>query len=314
MRITTDELVQLAPRLRPYLRTSAPGWPDIVEAADWLRHDLGVSKSLWGEACLAMGREKAAIALAIVSAKPAEHFTTSPGGYFYGMVAKAKAGHAEPRPHGVGPADRRRGERAGEWEAPRCGSPAGSVMMLAGMADAAATEVLAGLVERVTFHNPDNGFCVLRVKARGQRELVTVIGHAAPITAGEFVQASGDMGQRPRRMALQFRAGFLKASPPTTLEGIERYLGSGMIRGIGPVYARRLVRGLRRGGVRRDRAAARAAARGGGHRAEAGGANRRRLGRAEGDPRDHAVPARATASARRGRCGSTRPTAPTRCR
>ncbi len=50
---------------------------------------------------------------------------------------------------------------------------------------------LAGLVERVTFHNPDNGFCVLRVKARGQRDLVTVVGHAALIAAGEFVQAAG---------------------------------------------------------------------------------------------------------------------------
>ena len=92
MRLGTDELVQLAPRLKPYLRTPSPGWPDIVDAADWLRHDLGVSKSLWGEACLAMGREEAAIALAVVSAKPKEHFTSSPGGYFHGMVAKAKAG------------------------------------------------------------------------------------------------------------------------------------------------------------------------------------------------------------------------------
>ena len=92
LRIKTDELVRLAPRLRPYLRTSSPAWPDIVEAADWLRHDLGVSKPLWGDACLAMGREKAAIALAIVSAKPAEHFTSSPGSYFHGMVTRAKAG------------------------------------------------------------------------------------------------------------------------------------------------------------------------------------------------------------------------------
>jgi hypothetical protein len=46
-------------------------------------------------------------------------------------------------------------------------------------------EVLAGLVERVTFHNAENGFCVLRVKARGHRDLITVVGHAAAITAGE---------------------------------------------------------------------------------------------------------------------------------
>ena len=92
MKLGTDELTRLAPRLRPYLRSSAPTWPEIVAAADWLRQDLGVSKSLWGDACLAMGREEAAIALAIVSAKPAEHFRTTPGGYFHGMVAKARAG------------------------------------------------------------------------------------------------------------------------------------------------------------------------------------------------------------------------------
>jgi replication initiation protein RepC len=56
MRVSTDELVRLAPKLRAYLRTSTPTWPDIVDAADWLRHDLGVSKLLWSEACRAMGR------------------------------------------------------------------------------------------------------------------------------------------------------------------------------------------------------------------------------------------------------------------
>ena len=92
MRLSTDELTLLAPRLRHYLKTSAPGWRDIVDAADWLRGELGISKSLWGEACVTMGRETAAIAIAIVSAKPAEHFRSTPGGYFHGMVAKARTG------------------------------------------------------------------------------------------------------------------------------------------------------------------------------------------------------------------------------
>ncbi len=92
MRLSTDELMQLAPRLRTYLKSPRPAWPEIVDAADWLRGELGVSKSLWGEACVAMGREEAAIAIAIVSAKPAEHFRSTPGGYFHGMVAKAKTG------------------------------------------------------------------------------------------------------------------------------------------------------------------------------------------------------------------------------
>lgn len=104
-----------------------------------------------------------------------------------------------------------------------------------------ATEVLAGLVERVTFHNEENGFAVLRVKARGKRDLVTVVGHAAVISAGEFIQASGEWSN-DRQHGIQFRARFLKAMPPTTIEGIEKYLGSGMIRGIGPVYAKKLVR------------------------------------------------------------------------
>jgi hypothetical protein len=87
------------------------------------------------------------------------------------------------------------------------------------------TEVLAGLVDRVTFHNSENGFCVLRVKARGQRDLITIIGHAAMISAGEFVQAGGSW-INDRTHGLQFRASFLKATAPTTVEGIEKYLGS----------------------------------------------------------------------------------------
>src|SRR5438445_3647278 len=102
-------------------------------------------------------------------------------------------------------------------------------------------EVLAGRVERVTFHNEESGFCVLRINARGHRELVTVTGHAAVIAAGEWVTASGEW-VNDRTHGQQFKAKFLKTSEPTSLDGIEKYLGSGMIRGIGPVYAKKLVR------------------------------------------------------------------------
>ena len=102
-------------------------------------------------------------------------------------------------------------------------------------------EVLAGLVERITYHNEENGFCVLRIKARGHRELVTVIGHAAVISAGEWVTATGEW-INDRTHGQQYKAKFLKTSEPTSLDGIEKYLGSGMIRGIGPVYAKKLVR------------------------------------------------------------------------
>jgi exodeoxyribonuclease V alpha subunit len=102
-------------------------------------------------------------------------------------------------------------------------------------------EVLAGLVERVTFHNADSGFCVLRVKARSHRDLVTVVGHAAAISPGEWVTASGDW-INDRTHGQQFKARFMRTSEPTSIDGIEKYLGSGMIRGIGPVYAKKMVK------------------------------------------------------------------------
>jgi len=58
-------------------------------------------------------------------------------------------------------------------------------------------EVLAGLVERVTYQNVENGFCVIQVKARSHRDLVTVVGHAVIISAGEWITASGGLGKRP---------------------------------------------------------------------------------------------------------------------
>ena len=62
-------------------------------------------------------------------------------------------------------------------------------------------EVLAGLVERVTYHNAENGFCVLRAKARGHRDVVTVVGHAATIAAGEWITASGDLCSSQRKLS-----------------------------------------------------------------------------------------------------------------
>jgi exodeoxyribonuclease V alpha subunit len=95
-------------------------------------------------------------------------------------------------------------------------------------------------VKRGTFHNDESGFCVLRVKARGHRDLVTVVGHAAAIAAGEWITATGEWFN-DRTHGLQFKARFFKITPPTTAEGIEKYLSSGMIRGIGPVYAKKMV-------------------------------------------------------------------------
>src|SRR5260221_1226933 len=106
---------------------------------------------------------------------------------------------------------------------------------------ASTQEVLAGLVERLTFHNAESGFCVLRIKARGHRDLVTVVGHAAVISAGEWVTVSGEW-HNDRTHGQQFMARFMRTAAPTSIDGIEKYLASGMIRGIGPVYAKKMVK------------------------------------------------------------------------
>jgi exodeoxyribonuclease V alpha subunit len=101
-------------------------------------------------------------------------------------------------------------------------------------------EGVAGSVERVTFHNPENGFCVLRVNVQGHRDLVTIVGHAAAVAAGEFVHASGQWAH-DREYGRQFKAAHLRVTLPASREGIEKYLGSGLVRGVGPHYARALV-------------------------------------------------------------------------
>jgi len=87
------------------------------------------------------------------------------------------------------------------------------------------TERLHGSVERVTFHSEQSGFCVLRVKVRCHRDLVTVVGTAASITSGEYIECEG-IRVNDRQHGLQFRAQQLCVVPPTTFEGIEKYQGS----------------------------------------------------------------------------------------
>jgi exodeoxyribonuclease V alpha subunit len=81
-------------------------------------------------------------------------------------------------------------------------------MQPAGSNSSSDREPLAGLVERVTFHNANSSFCVLRIKARGHRDLVTVLGAAPSIAAGEYIQASGTW-ENHREHGVQFRAAFL---------------------------------------------------------------------------------------------------------
>jgi exodeoxyribonuclease V alpha subunit len=99
---------------------------------------------------------------------------------------------------------------------------------------------LNGLVERVTFFSEESGFCVLRVKADGHRDLVTVVGSVPSVSAGEWLAAEGDW-VIDKDHGRQLKAFHLKTMPPNTREGMEKYLASGMVKGIGPIYAKRLV-------------------------------------------------------------------------
>src|SRR5713226_1640316 len=81
------------------------------------------------------------------------------------------------------------------------------------------TEEISGLIERVTFHNDDSGFCVLRVRAGGQREETTVVGSLPSVAAGEWLVAEG-WWVRDKEHGLQFKAAMMKTVPPTTAEGI----------------------------------------------------------------------------------------------
>jgi len=101
-------------------------------------------------------------------------------------------------------------------------------------------ENLQGVVERVTFHSEETGFCVLRVRVRGRRELATVVGRAPVIGPGEMVECAGRWINDSTH-GLQFRAEELRVIPPSTKRGIEKYLSSGMVRGIGPHFAKKLV-------------------------------------------------------------------------
>lgn len=99
---------------------------------------------------------------------------------------------------------------------------------------------LSGLIARVTFHNPDTGFCVLRVRVEGHRRTATVLANMPTVSAGEWLQAEGKWIE-DSKYGPQFQASTVSTSEPSSEEGIERYLSSGMIHGIGDVYAQKLV-------------------------------------------------------------------------
>jgi exodeoxyribonuclease V alpha subunit len=103
-----------------------------------------------------------------------------------------------------------------------------------------SNEAICGSIERVTFHNPENGFCVLRVQVAGKRELCTVVGTSICINAGEYIECDGTW-INDKNHGLQFKAAKLTIAQPSTIAGIEKYLASGLVKGIGPGFAKRLI-------------------------------------------------------------------------
>ncbi len=100
---------------------------------------------------------------------------------------------------------------------------------------------LRGQIERITYVNDENGFTIARVKVAGRKELVTVVGHIVNPAPGEILSMKGEWGRHPK-YGEQFKIVFCESAVPATVTGIEKYLGSGLVKGIGPVMAKRIVR------------------------------------------------------------------------
>lgn len=101
-------------------------------------------------------------------------------------------------------------------------------------------EKLVGSVERITFRNEENFYSVVRLRCQGQRDLVTAVGTFPQLTIGETLQMQGEWILHPE-YGRQFKVDSYLAKAPATLTGLEKYLGSGLVKGVGPVTAKRIV-------------------------------------------------------------------------
>src|SRR5579859_2921014 len=102
------------------------------------------------------------------------------------------------------------------------------------------TEYLQGIVERVTYHAEDSGYTVARFKAPSVRDLITIVGSFPDIHAGQTLRLTGYYREHVK-YGQQFQVVQAQETKPATLTGLEKYLGSGLIKGIGPVTAKRIV-------------------------------------------------------------------------
>ena len=99
---------------------------------------------------------------------------------------------------------------------------------------------LSGQIERITFANEDNGYTIAKVKVRGKKDLVTVVGNLMAPMPGEILDMRGEWTIHPK-FGEQFKVAHFKTKVPATIHGIQKYLGSGLIKGLGPVMAERIV-------------------------------------------------------------------------
>jgi len=100
---------------------------------------------------------------------------------------------------------------------------------------------IEGQIERITYTNEENGFTIAKVKVRGQRDLVTVVGNLMSPTPGEILKMTGEWSKHPK-YGEQFKVKHYKTEIPATVYGIKKYLSCGLIKGIGPVMAERIVK------------------------------------------------------------------------
>ena len=99
---------------------------------------------------------------------------------------------------------------------------------------------LSGQIERITYTNEENGFTIARVKVYGQRDLITIVGYLMSPAPGEVLNLKGEWINHPK-FGEQFKVVEYKTKVPATVFGIKKYLGSGLIKGLGPVIADRIV-------------------------------------------------------------------------
>jgi len=103
-------------------------------------------------------------------------------------------------------------------------------------------EILKGIVDRVTFHNPDNGWSILRVMfVNHPHSQETVIVHQTKVFAGATMEFQGSWIIHPK-YGRQFQANIAREKKPATIAALEKYLGSGLIKGVGPKTARKIVK------------------------------------------------------------------------